>query len=116
MYRIVHGHIKDQFPGSVRYRQGWWWHCSGTVPGTDLPYDPEGPFVGKAAATRHLLLTLRSARQFARTGTYSSPDVNRLLGHWYADSWSGQRMRPTLKPLKNTLLFGRKLQRSLREG
>lgn len=74
-YRIARGRVNDTvmtINGTVTgklYRHGWWWICDNY--NEDFPYDPEGPFVSKVAATKHLSLVLRQRTQRISTGYWA---------------------------------------------
>lgn len=70
MFRIVRGVVRDSPFKSNLHQEGWWWHSSGTPAGYEYGYAPEGPFITKAHARRHLLNTMRAGRIAERTGRW----------------------------------------------
>jgi hypothetical protein len=102
-YRIIRGQIGDK-PSDIR--EGWWWHSSGSPSGWDYGYAPEGPFITKSHARRHLWNTLRASRMAKQTGTW--PHMPRNAG--WCPEWRSIASRSTMKPLPNTRIFGKKAQ------
>lgn len=100
-YRIIRGSIND-YKG--RCRQGWWWHCRGTPTEWEFGYDPEGPFLTKTYARRHLSNTIRSVVKFDRDGRWSMPPN----AGWCSAKLDGKSI---MRPISNTLLFGNKRRR-----
>ena len=68
MFRIVRGSVRDFPLRNNLHREGWWWHSAGSPEGYDHGYAPEGPFISKVHARRHLWNTQRVC-----TGLRSAP-------------------------------------------
>lgn len=102
-YRIIYGHVKDFGPQGPVYRQGWWWHCYSPSPVDPLGYSPEGPFVSQTHARRHLKNTQRGAKIAELCGCWPAMPANT----GWCKNWGNCR-RPTTKPLRGTLHFGKK--------
>ena len=102
-YRITYGSVRD-CPGV--HRQGWWWHCYSRAPDEWIDgYAPEGPFLTKAHARRHLINTLRAINVDLRTFRWTRMPPN---AGW--SPRSGLKKKPTLKPLTGTRVFGWRLR------
>lgn len=112
IYRIARGMVRDSPLRGKVHREGWWWQWSGSVPGWDQQYSPEGPFVSKQHACRHLWNTRRLHRVAQRTGSW--PQMPKNAG-WHPQ-WAGKTTAPSMKPLRGTRLFGHKLRNYVREN
>ena len=111
-FRIIRGTVRD-FPLQDNYhREGWWWHSSGTPDGYEFGYAPEGPFMTKAHARRHLWNTMRLHRVAQRTGRW--PTMAKNAG--WCPGWGGRTSKPTMKPLKGSRFFGEKFRRYINEN
>ena len=111
MYSIVRGSLRDFPLRNNIHREGWWWHSTGTPEGWDYGYAPEGPFISKAHATRHLRNTMRLHRIAERDGRWPSMPAN---AGW-APGWGGRTGKPKTTPLPRTRFFGQKLRNYIKE-
>lgn len=111
MYTIKRGCVRDLPLRNNLHREGWWWHSSGNPDWYPYGYAPEGPFVSKEHARRHLLNTMRSARIAEKQGRWPRmpPNVGR------SKDWGGRTGKPSTKPLKGTKLFGQRYRDFLRD-
>jgi hypothetical protein len=110
-YRITRGSLKD-FPLTSNYhREGWWWHSNGDPEGWDYGFAPEGPFITKAHAQRHLNNTLRLHRVAQKTGCWPTMPSNDGL----CPNWGSRCGKSTMKPLPRTRFFGEKYMNYLKE-
>jgi hypothetical protein len=112
MFRIVRGVVRDFPLNSNIHREGWWWHATGSPEGDDYGYSPEGPFISKVHARRHLHNTLRLHRIAHRTGRWPAMPDN---AGW-CPGWGGRTGKPTMRPLPRTRFFGQKLRNYIREN
>lgn len=112
MFSIKRGCVRD-FPlrRNVIYREGWW-HSTGSPDGWEYGYSPEGPFLTKGYATRHLCNTMRLGRVAERTGRWPRMPSN---AGW-CPGWGGRTAVPTMKPLVGTRFFGKKLRSYIKEN
>jgi hypothetical protein len=111
-FRIIRGTVRDFPLQDNYYREGWWWHSSGTPDGYEFGYAPEGPFMTKAHAQRHLWNTMRLHRVAQRTGRW--PTMAKNAG--WCPGWGGRTSNPTMKPLKGSRFFGEKFRRYINEN
>ena len=111
LFRIVRGSVQDVCARGVYHRQGWWWHSTGTPKGWDFGYAPEGPFLTKEHARRHLWNTRRLDRIAKNTCLWPSMPSN---AGW-CPGFGGAAIKPTMRPLKGTRFFGQKLRNYRKE-
>ena len=88
-FRIVRGSVQDYHSSYRSYREGWWWHC---YTPNDY-YSPEGPFLTKECARRHLLNTRRKM-------------INLNTDRGWVKGF-GYRTKKTMKPVPGTRFFGK---------
>ena len=111
MFRIVRGSVRDFPLRNNLHREGWWWHSAGSPEGYDHGYAPEGPFISKVHARRHLWNTQRLHRIAQRTGRWPTMPGN---AGW-CPGWGGRCGKPQMKPLKGTRFFGQTYRNYLKE-